>query len=242
MGLFEQRVSEEQVRAARRRIESGELSLRAAAAEIGCAPSTLSVRIKRARLADDDVLARAGLGADGTRLSQRRAAKRDASGRAGEAAMAAAGPEPIALLREAMEASKPNGLPDWPTRMSAMRLLAALRPEELEPEQEPDEEPAMTTVYDLPPGSAPILHRPPHGDKTPPADSTALPEPGTHVLLRDGAAIWLVDHGPGGGHPHVTESIEEAAEILRAFGGDPACLTPRAENPETDTDAQPDTA
>jgi hypothetical protein len=45
--LFEQQFSDEQVADARRKIAAG-TSLRAAAAEIRCAPSTLSVRIKKA--------------------------------------------------------------------------------------------------------------------------------------------------------------------------------------------------
>jgi hypothetical protein len=48
--LFEQRFSDEEVTAARRKIAAG-ASLRSAAAEIGCAPSTLSVRIKKAEAA-----------------------------------------------------------------------------------------------------------------------------------------------------------------------------------------------
>jgi hypothetical protein len=49
MGLFEQRFSDQQVAAARAKIAAGEASLRAAAAWLGCAPSTLSVRIRHAR-------------------------------------------------------------------------------------------------------------------------------------------------------------------------------------------------
>jgi hypothetical protein len=51
MGLFEQQFSGEQVAAARQAIAAGS-SLRAAAAAIGCAPSTLSVRIKKAEAAE----------------------------------------------------------------------------------------------------------------------------------------------------------------------------------------------
>lgn len=57
--MFEQRFSDEQVVAARARIAAGG-SLRAAAAEIGCAPSTLSVRISKAEAAEADARLRLG--------------------------------------------------------------------------------------------------------------------------------------------------------------------------------------
>ena len=60
MGLFEQRISAEQVAAGRAKIAGGG-SLRAAAAEIPCAPSTLSVRIKKAEAAEDEARRRTGL-------------------------------------------------------------------------------------------------------------------------------------------------------------------------------------
>ena len=60
MGLFEKQFSDEQVAAARGKIAAGG-SLRAAAAEIGCAPSTLSVRIKKAEAAEAEARARAGI-------------------------------------------------------------------------------------------------------------------------------------------------------------------------------------
>lgn len=48
MALFEKQYSDEQVAAARKKIAAGTSSLRAAAAEIGCVPSTLSARITKA--------------------------------------------------------------------------------------------------------------------------------------------------------------------------------------------------
>lgn len=51
MGRFEQRISEDAVTAARTKIEAG-ATLRSAAAEIPCAPSTLSLRIKKAKAAE----------------------------------------------------------------------------------------------------------------------------------------------------------------------------------------------
>jgi hypothetical protein len=135
MALFEQRISAEQVAAARAKIAAGG-SLRAAAAEVPCAPSTLSVRIKKAEAAEDRARILAGIGDP-------------QPGPAG----------PVEVLRGALQATKANGQPDWPTRVSAARALAALRPEEVEPEpdSQPESDPA-TVVYDLPPGSSPILH------------------------------------------------------------------------------------
>ncbi|HLG07579.1 MAG TPA: hypothetical protein VI409_02790 [Gaiellaceae bacterium] len=51
MARFEKRISDEQVNAARAKIAAG-ATLRSAAAEIPCAPSTLSVRIKKAEAAE----------------------------------------------------------------------------------------------------------------------------------------------------------------------------------------------
>ncbi len=51
MARFEKRISDEQVRAARAKIAAG-ATLRSAAAEIPCAPSTLSVRIRKAEAAE----------------------------------------------------------------------------------------------------------------------------------------------------------------------------------------------
>jgi hypothetical protein len=60
---------------------------------------------------------------------------------------------PVEILRGALLATKASGQPDWPTRLSAARALAALRPEEVEPQKE---QPAPSiVVYDLPPGADP---------------------------------------------------------------------------------------
>jgi hypothetical protein len=61
MARFERRISEEQVQAARERIAAG-ATLRSAAAEIPCAPSTLSVRIKKAEAAEAAAGERAPIG------------------------------------------------------------------------------------------------------------------------------------------------------------------------------------
>jgi hypothetical protein len=206
MGLFEQRISAEQVAAARAKIAAGG-SLRAAAAEIPCAPSTLSVRIKKAEAAEDEARIRAGLPA------------REPAEAFG----------PVEVLRGALNATKANGQPDWAIRVSAARALAALRPEEVDPEpkDEPEAE-ANTIVYDLPPGSSPILHRAPpppfapKDSKPPPAPPV---EPGTHFLERGGDLIPLVRHAAeGSSQVHVLHDHQAAAEIIRAFGGDPRFL------------------
>src|SRR2546422_11286880 len=127
MALFEQRISDEQVQVARRAIDAGEASLRAAAAAIPCAPSTLSERIKKLKAAEADALARAGIGVKAPRGSRRVRTDPDRPAGAGEGDAG-----PIEVLRGAMQATKSNGQPDWPTRLSAARALAALRPEELE--------------------------------------------------------------------------------------------------------------
>lgn len=159
MGLFEQRISDEEVAAAREKIVAG-ASLRSAAAQIPCAPSTLSVRIKKAEQAEA-----------GARDPARSRAAQDAreGALAGEVG-------PVEILRGALHATKASGQPDWPTRVSAARALAALRPQELEPkpETQPPTEPTII-VYDLPPGANPVLHRPRHTKTEAPAEDTKAP-------------------------------------------------------------------
>ena len=233
MGLFEQQYSGEQVAAARQAIAAGS-SLRAAAAAIGCAPSTLSVRIKKAEAAEADARARLGIR---DRQPPQAAGTRSASQPPASGALATA-VEPAEVLRDAMQATKANGQPDWPVRISAARALATLPTEEAEPEL--DHEPE-TIVYDLPPGSSPILHRDPPpsfapaSNHQPPAEP--LPEPGHYFLQRQtGPVIPLVKHETDAGAPvHLLSSDKAAADILRAFGGDPGFL-----GPDPDADPQPD--
>jgi hypothetical protein len=216
MGLFEQRISAEQVAAARAKIAAGG-SLRAAAAEIPCAPSTLSVRIKKAEAAEDEARRRTGLPA------------REPAEAVG----------PVEVLRGALNATKANGQPDWAVRVSAARTLAALRPEEVDPEPEPEPEAeADTIVYDLPPGSSPILHHAPSPpffapeDSEPPAEPPV--DPGLYLLKRGDDLILLVRHAAVRGSPvHLLDSHQAAVDIVRAFGGDPGFL---------DTTPEPDTA
>jgi hypothetical protein len=142
------------------------------------------------------------------------------------------------VLRGALQATKANGQPDLPTRVSAARALAALRPDEVEPEPEPEPDSLITIVYDLPPGSSPILHSPPPQPFDPINNTEPLAEPqlepGTYILDRDGAMILLVRYASDDGTPvHLLPSHQAAAELLRAFGVDTGIL---------DTDSLPNTA
>ncbi len=233
MGLFEQQFSGEQVAAARQSIAAGS-SLRAAAAEIGCAPSTLSVRIKKAEAAEAD--ARVHLGLRDREPPQAARTRADSEPPASGALATALGPAEV--LRDALQATKANGQPDWPIRISAARALATLPAEEAEPEPEPE-----TIVYDLPPGSSPILHRAPPpvfapvSNHEPPAEP--LPEPGTYFRQRrTGPMLLLVRHTLAGSEApaHFLSSDKAAADILRAFGGDPGLL-----DTDPDADLQPST-
>jgi hypothetical protein len=232
MGLFEQQFSGEQVAAARQSIAAGS-SLRAAAAEIGCAPSTLSVRIKKAEAAEADVRVRLGIR---DRQPPQAARRRADSEPPTIGALAAVGPAEV--LRDALQATKANGQPDWQIRVSAARALATLPTEEADPEPQPE-----TVVYDLPPGSSPILHSAPPppfapgSNREPPAEP--LPEPGTYFLQRrQGPMLLLVKHTLAGHEapPHFLPSHKAAADILRAFGGDPGLL-----GTDPDADPQPNT-
>jgi hypothetical protein len=150
MARFEQRITDQQVAAARKKIAAG-ASLRSAAAELPCAPSTLSDRIKKAEAGEADALARAGIVTGGGRRAKR-------TGKTLEGAAPNDVPGPVEVLRGALMALRANGQPDWPTRVTAARALAALRPDEVDPKAEQPPEPSIV-VYDLPPGSIPVLHR-----------------------------------------------------------------------------------
>ena len=67
--------------------------------------------------------------------------------------------EPLDILRNALLATKPNGHPHWPTRLAAVRMLATLRPEEFERSEEQERSEPQVVVFDLEPGSIPVLHR-----------------------------------------------------------------------------------
>ena len=119
------------------------------------------------------------------------------------------------------------------------RTLAALPPEEPEPELEPESE---TVVYDLPPGSSPILHCAPPpifapATATEPA-AEPLPEPGLYLFQGEkGPMIPLVRHAADdGAQAHILYSHEAAVDLLRVFGGDPRFL-----DTIHDADPQPNT-
>ena len=131
MARFEQRITESEVSAAREAIAAG-ASLRSVAAKIPCAPSTLSVRLKKAMAdkADSEVVVRTnGSGED-----------------AGQTAA-----EPLEILRSAVLATKTNGEPHWPTRLAAVRMLATLRPEEFEGSKREQRTEPEIVVFDLEP-------------------------------------------------------------------------------------------
>src|SRR5713101_6501486 len=112
MPRFEKRITDEQIASARQRIAQG-ATLRSAAAQIPCAASTLSYRIRRAEKAE----------------AAARAASDDTHPRGSGVALGA-GPAapaeqigPLEILRQALQATKADQ-PDWTTRISAARTLA----------------------------------------------------------------------------------------------------------------------
>ena len=221
MARFERRISDEQVAEARKKIAGG-ATLRAAAAAVPCAPSTLSERIKKAEVLEAVALERAGIATGGSRQTWRK-------GQPFEDAGADEAPGPIEVLRGALFAMRANGQPDWPTRVTAARALAALRPELVEA---PAGDTAATiVVYDLAPRSAPVLHRAlpvAEGEvddiPTPPERSL---EPGVYVLSEGDRTVQLaeVDLVAGKGVTiRFLTSREDAFDVLRAVGGDVATL------------------
>ena len=162
MALFEQRISEEDVTAARKIIVAG-ASLRSAAAAIPCAPSTLSTRIKKAEAAEADAHNRAGIRENRTAQS---GLDQDLGAIAAGEGAVPGDVGPVEVLRAALHATKASGQPDWPTRVSAARALAALRPEEVEPKTK-QRATASIVVYDLPQGTEPVPHRAPNTAEAP---------------------------------------------------------------------------
>jgi hypothetical protein len=105
----------------------------------------------------------------------------------------------------ALFATKASGQPDWPTRVSAARALAALRPEDVEPKTEHEQPSAPSiVVYDLPPGADPVLHRAPTGGAAAPlsdaeAPSEHLPASDPHWFYyqpRDGEMVSIGSWSP----------------------------------------------
>jgi len=101
---------------------------------------------------------------------------------------------PIEALRGALQATRANGQPDWPTRVSAARALAALRPEELEPKRKQQPTEPSIVVYDLSPGAPPVLHRARKGAEAPASDAEAPPEP-----LQTSSRLHYFEYEPAGG-------------------------------------------
>jgi hypothetical protein len=234
MARFEQRITDEQVAAARRKIAAG-ASLRSAAAEVPCAPSTLSDRIKKAEAVEADALARAGIDNSGARRVKR-------TGKTREGAVRDDALGPVEVLRGALSAIRANGQPDWPTRVTAARALATLRPELVEPPAEHESAPARV-VYDLAPGSAPVLHRPQpvtkgEGDDIPtPAEQ--LLEPGMYIFRDGDRMVHLADVDSIGGETvtvRLLSNREDAFDVFRAVGGNLASLEAiLAADPDTKT-------
>jgi len=74
---------------------------------------------------------------------------------------------PVETLRGALQATKASGQPDWPTRVAAVKALAALRPDEVEQVEPENEQPTPSiVVYDLPPGAGPVAHHARSGGET----------------------------------------------------------------------------
>jgi hypothetical protein len=177
LARFQQRITDEDVAAARRKIAAG-ASLRSAAAEIPCAPSTLSVRLRKSEAAELKVDAGSISGEN-----DEPAARFD---RAGTRTLPP-DIEPVDVLHEALSATKANGHPDWTTRLAAVRALTALRPGEIDTKGEEQPTEPSIVVFDLPPGALPVLHRARKADEAPasPGDAEAVQLPtssGSHMF------------------------------------------------------------
>jgi hypothetical protein len=104
---------------------------------------------------------------------------------------------PAEILRGALRATKANGQPDWPTRVSAARALAALRPDEVAPEAE-EEAPPSTVVYDLAPGAEPVLHLPRRVTEDPAGRAEAPPARPAGVWMRQDTGELIAKYTPAG--------------------------------------------
>jgi hypothetical protein len=165
MARFQTRITESEVAVAREAIAAGS-SLRSVAAQIPCAPSTLSVRIRKAEAAEAEA------GSTIARVNNDGRADRPGTRHPGTSKLRAGengergAVEPLEILRDALQATR-NGQPHWPTRLAAVRMLATLRPQEFDlSDTEQDGEPSIV-VYDLEPGAVPVLHRAREENKPP---------------------------------------------------------------------------
>jgi Homeodomain-like domain len=102
---------------------------------------------------------------------------------------------PVETLRGALQATKASGQPDWPTRVAAVKALAALRPDEVE-QVEPEQPTPSIVVYDLPPGAGPVVHQASNGGETPvsAADTPPAKQP------PDTLGYTFLYEPPGGEH------------------------------------------
>ena len=184
MGLFEQQFSGEQIAAARQWIAAGG-SLRAAAAQIGCAPLDPSRCESRRLRPPKPTLASASASAIASRLRRRagappsrpRAALVPARGRTGGGA----------ARRHAGDQGERAARLAGPNQRRPRLGNATHREAEPELDLEPE-----TIVYDLPSGSTPILHRAPLPFSGPGGQQRAAgrapPEPGHYFLQHERAA------------------------------------------------------
>jgi hypothetical protein len=130
---------------------------------------------------------------------------------------------PVETLRGALQATKASGQPDWPTRVAAVKALAALRPDAVE-QVEPEQPTPSIVVYDLPPGAGPVVHRASSGGETPvsAADTPPAKQP------PDSLGYTFTYDPPGGKHdiigswipPRLDPSANTFVRIVRT--DDPA--------------------
>ena len=94
---------------------------------------------------------------------------------------------PVETLRGALQATKASGQPDWPTRVAAVKALAALRPDEVERVEPENEDPTPSiVVYDLPPGAGPVVHHASSGGETPVSAADTPPAKRLRIPLATG--------------------------------------------------------
>ena len=125
--------------------------------------------------------------------------------------------------------TKASGQPDWPTRVAAVKALAALRPDEVEqvePENEQQPTPSIV-VNDLPPGAGPVVHRATSGGET--AVSAADTPPAKQPP--DSDAYTFVYEPPDGKHddiigswspPRLDQSADGFLQMMIVHTDDPA--------------------
>jgi hypothetical protein len=104
---------------------------------------------------------------------------------------------PIEALRGALQATRTSGQPDWPTRVTAARALAALRPDEVKGDQEQTK--LSITVFDLPPGTPSVTHHALEESEAIGAEKSDASEGGGAPEERDSRLAYLFHfYGPDG--------------------------------------------